>query len=42
MKETYEAPQVEIIEANVEKGFATTNGDGNPNVNAGEWGLEDE
>lgn len=37
MKETYEAPQVEIIEANVEKGFATTTG-----AETKEWDIENE
>jgi hypothetical protein len=36
MKETYETPEVEMVEANVEKGFANTN----PLV--GTEGSEDE
>ena len=41
MTEMYETPEVEIVEANVEKGFANTNTSGVEGTN-NPWGDEDE
>lgn len=41
MTEMYETPEVEIVEANVEKGFANTNTPGVEGTN-NPWGYEDE
>ena len=40
MKETYETPEVETVEANVEKGFAATFGTDSPGGNT--WDVDEE